>query len=155
VVRLGLNLICTTRQMDIDFTASQTGLRLPPMTPASFFRYGNVHRPRHTGPDRQPKPCGKVKMTTDDRPLRYHSEQELFEIIRNREGSKRNEEDRWEEFQQNNSFAFERGQEWVWETSEYKRYSFIVGNMDRDLKAVSDELAARREDRKHGSFNPE
>lgn len=93
-------------------------------------------------------------MTREDRPLRYHSEHELFELIRDREEHKLFEEKRWAEFEEANSFAFERGEEWVWESAEYKRYKEIVGNMDRDIKAARNELAARREDRKRDSSNP-
>jgi hypothetical protein len=113
-------------------------------------RWRQPYRPRRTEPGSNQNPCGKVKMTRNDRPLRYHSEHELFEIIRDREEHRRYEEKRWAEFEEANSVAFGRGEEWVWESPEYKGYKEIVQNMDRDIKTARDELAARREDRKQG-----
>jgi hypothetical protein len=100
-------------------------------------------------------PYGKVRMTPEDRPLRYHSERELFELIRGQEEHKLFREKEWKEFEEANSFAFRRGEQWVWESEEYKGYKAIVGNMERDIKAARDELAARREDRKRGGSNPD
>lgn len=93
-------------------------------------------------------------MTQHDRPLRHHSERELFEIIQSQEENKRFAENRWAEFEEANSFAFGRGEEWVWESEEYKGYREVIGNVNREITAARDELAARREDRKRGNSNP-
>lgn len=91
-----------------------------------------------------------VLMPDDNRPYRYFSERELYEIIHDREASRKQQEEKRDFFVEDNTKISNYNHDWVYEAPEYTGCQYVIRNMEDQISEVRRELAHRRADRAEG-----